>query len=123
MRTERIFFLALFSVFSLTILLVMNSCGGGGSSSHSNSTDNFATLSWDPPTINADGTPLTDLAGYKVHYGTSSRNYTAVIDVGNVITYKVKGLKPGTYFFVVTAYYNTLRNESGYSNEVSKTIQ
>ena len=28
------------------------------------------TLSWDPPTTNADGTPLTDLAGYKVYYGT-----------------------------------------------------
>jgi hypothetical protein len=29
-----------------------------------------ATLSWDPPTTNVDGTPLTDLAGYKVYYGT-----------------------------------------------------
>ena len=42
-----------------------------------------ATPSWDAPTTNADGTPLTDLAGYKVYYGPSSGNYSQAIDVGN----------------------------------------
>jgi hypothetical protein len=51
-----------------------------------------------------------------------SGNYTEVKDVGNVITYKVEGLQPGTYYFAVTAYENS-RNESGYSNEVSKIIK
>lgn len=75
-----------------------------------------ATLSWDAPTTNADGTPLTDLGGYKVYYGTASRVYGTPIDVKNVLTYKVIGVTKGTYF-AVTAY-DTSGNESAYSNEV-----
>ncbi len=82
-----------------------------------------ATLTWDPPTTNADGTPLTDLAGYKVYYGTESGNYSQSIDVGNVTTYTVSGLTNGqTYYFAVTAY-DTSGNESDYSNERAKTIE
>ncbi len=81
-----------------------------------------ATLSWDPPTTNADGTPLTDLAGYKIYYGTSSGNYSQTIDVSNVTTYQVNNLSEGlTYYFAATAY-DTSNNESSYSNEVNKTI-
>lgn len=80
-----------------------------------------AVLTWDPPTTNTDGTPLTDLAGYKVYYGTTSGNYTSIIDAGNVTTYTAASLTSNTYYFATTAY-DTSRNESGYSNEVSKTI-
>ena len=74
-------------------------------------------LSWDAPSTNEDGTPLTDLAGYKIYYGTASGNYTQNIDVGNVTTYPVTNLTDGlTYYFVVTAY-NTPRNESRYSTK------
>jgi hypothetical protein len=77
------------------------------------------TLSWDAPTTNTDGTPLTDIAGYKVYYGTEYGNYTQNIDVGNVTTYKVANLTEGlTYYFAVTAY-DTSANESTYSNDVS----
>ena len=80
-----------------------------------------ATLSWDPPTTNVDGSPLTGLSGYKVYYGTASGNYTQTINVGNVTTYIAANLTDGiTYYFAVTAS-DTLGNESGYSNEVSKT--
>jgi hypothetical protein len=73
------------------------------------------TLEWDP---NSE----PDLAGYKFYYGTSSENYTNVIDVGNQVTYTVTGLKPGeTYYFAVTAY-NTAGLESDYSNEVVYTV-
>ncbi len=84
-------------------------------------TTGSATLSWNAPTTNTDGTPLTDLAGYKVHMGTSSGNYTTVVDIGNVTTYAVSNLAPGTYYFVVTAY-DSSSNESNFSNEASKTI-
>lgn len=81
-----------------------------------------ATLSWTAPTTNVDGTPLTDLAGYKVYYGTSSRGYTTVLNVNNVTTYILTSLTDGTtYFFAATAY-DTTNNESAYSNEVSKLI-
>ncbi len=80
-----------------------------------------ATLAWSAPTTNTDGTPLTDLAGYKVYYGTSSGNYTQSINIGNVTTYTVSNLSPGTYYFSVTSY-DSSGIESTYSNEVSKTI-
>ncbi len=67
--------------FSVSILL--SSCGGGGgggndagtSASAKQAVTAFAgtiTLAWDAPTTNTDGTPLTDLAGYKIYYGPTS---------------------------------------------------
>ncbi|MEW6681369.1 MAG: fibronectin type III domain-containing protein [Nitrospirota bacterium] len=73
-----------------------------------------AILSWSP---NLE----SDLAGYRVHYGTASRSYTTVIDVGLATTYTVTGLGPGTYYFALTAY-NRTGAESGFSSEVSKVI-
>jgi len=80
------------------------------------------TLSWDAPTTNTDGTSLTDLAGYKVYYGAASRSYSQVIDVSNTNTYTFANLSDGTFYFAVTAY-DMSGNESGYSNEVTKTSQ
>ena len=81
-----------------------------------------ATLSWDAPTTNVDGTPLTDLAGYRIYWGPVSGVYIKPpVDVKNVLTYKVTGLSEGLTYFVVTAY-DTSGNESCYSNEVSKKI-
>jgi hypothetical protein len=80
-----------------------------------------ATLSWDPPTINMDGTPVTNLAGYRVYWGTASRDYSSVTDVGNTTTYTVAGLSTRTYYFTVTAY-DTSGGESIFSNEVSKSF-
>jgi hypothetical protein len=80
------------------------------------------TFSWTPPSTNSDGTTLTDLAGYKVYSGISSRNYTQNTDVGNVTSYTVTNLSVGsTYYFVVTAY-DTTGNQSSFSNEISRTI-
>ena len=73
-----------------------------------------ASLSWNP---NSE----PDLAGYKVHYGTSSRTYGTSINVGKKTTYTVTGLSAGTYYFTVTAF-DTAGNESGFSNEVAKII-
>ena len=77
------------------------------------------TLSWNAPTKNADGTPLVDLAGYKVYYRNSSGDYSQSINAGNVTTKTVNNLTDGLdYYFAVTAY-DISGNESGYSNEVS----
>jgi uncharacterized protein YjdB len=84
--------------------------------------DRSATLTWDAPTTNTDGTALSDLKGYKLRYGTASGNYGTTIDVSNVTTYTINNLSPGTYYLVVSAY-NTAGTESDYSNEAYKTIQ
>ncbi|MBI3812623.1 MAG: fibronectin type III domain-containing protein [Nitrospirae bacterium] len=79
-----------------------------------------AVLSWDPNTE-------PDLAGYKVYYGTVSGAHTQVISVGLTSTptapqYTVSNLNSGTtYYFSVTSF-DSSSNESGFSNEVSKTF-
>jgi hypothetical protein len=80
------------------------------------------SLSWQLPTVNMDGTPVTDLAGCKVYYGPSTRNYSQVIDLpGSVTNCVVTGLQENvTYYFAGTCY-NTIGNESDFSQEVAKT--
>ena len=63
-----------------------------------------------------------DLAGYKVYYGTASGVYNgpgSPINVGNVTSYRLLDLSPGQTYFIALKAYDTLGNESGYSNEVS----
>lgn len=70
------------------------------------------TLTWDPNTE-------PDLAGYKVYYGTSSRNYEVALDAGNWTSCVIGGLDEGkTYYFAATAY-DSFANESDFSQEVS----
>jgi fibronectin type 3 domain-containing protein len=60
--------------------------------------------------------------GYRIYVGLASGVYGPPIDAGNATTLQVTNLALGqTYFFVVTAV-NTSNMESGFSNEVSKSI-
>jgi hypothetical protein len=72
------------------------------------------TLEWDPNTE-------TDLAGYKIYYGTASGSYSTPIPIGLQSTYTITGLEPGTYYFAVTAF-NSDGLESAFSNEVSTAV-
>jgi hypothetical protein len=65
-----------------------------------------------------DSNTETDLAGYKLYYGTVSGTYVSQIDVGKATTYTVSNLGSGTYYFALTAL-NGAGAESGFSNEVS----
>jgi hypothetical protein len=59
------------------------------------------------------------LAGYKVHYGLAPRSYQSHLDVGKTLSRAVTGLADGkTYYFAVTAY-DSLGNESVFSQEVT----
>jgi hypothetical protein len=83
-----------------------------------------ATLTWLPPTTNADGTPLTNLAGFKVYWGTSPGNYSSSTTIMNpgLTRYVVENLTPNTYYFAVKAV-NSTGAESVFSNMASKTVQ
>lgn len=83
-----------------------------------------ATLSWNPPTRNTDGSPLTNLSGYRVHWGTAAGTYPNKVTLNNpgLTSYVVSNLVPGTYHFVVTAL-SSAGAESPFSNAASKTIQ
>jgi hypothetical protein len=82
-----------------------------------------ATLRWTPPTMNEDGSPLTDLRGYRVYYGTSSNRMNTTLELPNpgLTTAVVENLAPATWYFTVRAY-NDANVESASSNVASKTI-
>jgi hypothetical protein len=82
-----------------------------------------ATIRWTPPTTNSDNSPLTNLAGYRIYYGTNSGNLTQVLNLPNpgISSGVVENLAPGTWYFAVTSY-NSSNVESARSNVTSKTI-
>jgi len=83
-----------------------------------------ATISWTPPTRNSDGSTLTNLAGYRIYYGTSSGSMTRSVQVANagIATHVVDNLSPATWYFAVRAY-SSSGAESAASNVASKTIR
>jgi len=90
------------------------------------------TVLWEMPETNVDGTPITNLAGAKVYYGTVSSNYTHVVDVpGGVpgetrtfrLTQRERNLVPGVLYYIAGTAYNTAGLESDFCAEVSKTFQ
>jgi len=68
-----------------------------------------ATLSWMPPRRNSDGSPVSNLAGYYIYYGTSPTNLNHVIKLLDpyVTTYTVDDLSSGTYYFSIVAFTST----------------
>ena len=83
-----------------------------------------ATLSWQPPTQRTDGTPLVDLAGYRILYGNSPDSYSnrVTLDNAGLTSYVVENLAQGTWYFVMTAF-DASGAESDYSSVGSKTVQ
>lgn len=88
-------------------------------------------LGWTGPTTNADGTPLTDLAGYRMYLGTAVpppcpdasfgavTSSTSAPTTGETVAYQVPGLTAGvTYFALITAV-DFSGNESGCAGPVS----
>lgn len=83
----------------------------------------LAMLKWTPPTKNTDGSALTDLAGYRIYYGTSASALTQTVEVANasISTYEPEIFGSGTYYFAVRAV-NAAGNESVNSNVASKLM-
>jgi hypothetical protein len=82
-----------------------------------------ATLQWTPPTENSDGSSLTNLAGYRVHYGRSPTQLSQTVEITNssLSTYVVENLSSGTWYFAVVTV-NTGGTTSVLSNVAAKTI-
>jgi len=82
-----------------------------------------ATLSWQAPTLNEDGTPLTDLAGYVVRYSKNPGNLdqTAAVSSPSTTTVVINNLIEGTWFFTLSSV-NTNGVESRPTGTVSKII-
>jgi hypothetical protein len=83
-----------------------------------------ATLSWTAPTQRTDGSPLNDLAGFKVYWGTAADTLVNVIPIDNpgVTTYVVENLPGGSTYYFATSAFDSSGIESALSNVASKSI-
>jgi hypothetical protein len=77
------------------------------------------TLSWAPPTMNTDGSALTNLNGYRILYGTQPGVYTQSVAVNSagITRYTIENLPSGKYYLVMVAV-NSAGAESDKSKEV-----
>jgi hypothetical protein len=114
-------------------LALVAACGGGGGTQSPVSAPDTApqsvdtgtvTLSWTAVSQNTSGAALTDLAGYKVYYGTSPNALSslAVLPDPSATSYQATNLSSGTWYFAVAAY-TTDGMEGVLSNIVSQTVQ
>lgn len=94
-----------------------------GVSASASSAPGSVTLSWTSPTENTNGTALTNLAGFDIHYGNSATAMTQEISVNSVgnLTYVIEELTAGTWYFDIYAV-NSAGVQSGPSSTVSTTI-
>ena len=75
-------------------------------------------LAWDAP-VQADGTLVPNVAGYKLYVGSQSGQYSTVITVGLTTTYTATNIPTGQTYYVAVTAYTTTGIESAFSNEIS----
>ena len=84
------------------------------------------TLRWVAPTTRSDGSaiPLSQIAGFRIHYGTAPGNYTSTLNIndGSTTSYTVRNMTPATYHFVVTTI-DANGQESAHSSAVSTQVR
>jgi hypothetical protein len=76
-----------------------------------------------PPTQNVDGTQLSNLAGYRIHYGQTSGQYDYSVPVGspNITSATIENLAPARWYFAVTAVTSS-GTQSDYSAQLSTVV-
>ena len=64
-----------------------------------------ATVSWQPPLKNTDGSTLLDLHGFEIHFGRSAASLNQVITISNssISRYVIDNLSSGAWYFAVSA--------------------
>jgi hypothetical protein len=82
-----------------------------------------ARVNWTAPTTNTNGSALTNLARFRVLYGTSasSLSQSATVSDPTARTTTISSLSPGTWYFAVRAV-NSTGAESDNSNVTTKSV-
>ena len=92
------------------------------------------SVTWDAPTTNVDGTPLTDLAGYRIYLapatptcpGTSfvsASSPTSTPSAGQAVSSRIIGLTAGATYFARVSAVDTTGNESACSSAAGGIAQ
>lgn len=107
---------------STTFTLTCDGDGGSSVAMLSVAVVGSVNLAWQPPAENEDGSPLTDLSGYRIYYGSFSRDYndSIVVNDADATEWDVE-LTSGEYYIAMTAF-DVQGNESAYSNEIVRSI-
>jgi hypothetical protein len=82
------------------------------------------TISWTPATQRTDGSPLTNIHGHRLHWGTSPETYTnsVLVQGGGITAYVIDNLLPASYYIAAsTVDANGL--ESDLSDPVTISLQ
>jgi hypothetical protein len=83
------------------------------------------TVAWTAPTTNVDGSPLTNLAGFKIYRSTSTstvQSSTPIILAEPLATmFVISGLSAGSHYFALKAY-NSAGVESVFTGNVTKVV-
>jgi hypothetical protein len=105
---------------SYSLFLFLPGCGGteGDSGYSSDPSANSITLTWQVPERNSDGSPFTDLAGFKIYYGFETRTYTGIRYVAGQDFCVIDGLPNDTMIYLAVTTYDTSGNESDFSDEL-----
>ncbi len=74
--------------------------------------DGAVDLTWSPNREH-------DLSGYRIYYGTSTGNYSQVVRLGKVTSYRLGGLSNGVRIYISASAIDTSGNESEKASEVS----
>jgi hypothetical protein len=81
-----------------------------------------ATLAWIPPTENTNGGVLTNLAGYRVYFGTTPEvQETLTLANAGLTRYVMTGLSKTTWYFAISAY-DANGNESNRTDVASIAV-
>ena len=109
--------------FILVLPLVACSGGDGGTSGTSGTSP---ALSWVAPSEREDGTGLglSEIAGFRIYYGTESGNYSDTISIDDHSATQVilAGIPSGTYYAVMTTVDADGRESSFSAPEIEVTF-
>src|SRR4029453_8882209 len=108
-----------FIITSVTMALILAGCAASG----------VLDVSWVAPTTNVDGSPLTDIASYRVYYSTADAPCTTGKSIrvapaqapapGQRIVFRLSGLTIGQLYFVAVSAVTSRGNESDCASTVS----
>jgi hypothetical protein len=95
-------------------------CGSCSKSTKGSGGGKSIGIAWDA-SKNPDDTVNSSVTGYRVYYGTDTRDYSNAVDVGLNTQTRLYGLPQTVLYFAVTAY-TAAGLESEFSDEVSANV-